>query len=116
MKINKLHKKISDKFEIARKYYNIVFDMNDIHITAKELDLVAFSATNGTMSTPPIREEYIKRFKVSKASMYNMIARLQKIKILMKDKEGKIRVNSQIHPDFNQKEFLIAIKIINNGN
>jgi hypothetical protein len=114
-KIQKIEKLYSSQIEVAKQYYKIVFEMNGIHIRDKELELIAFSAVRGTISTPPIREEYIETCKVSNASMHNMSARLQKFKVFIKDKEGKVRVNPQIHPDFSQPEILIAIKLTNNG-
>lgn len=100
------------KFEVARRYYVILCELNNIKITKNELNLLAYSAVYGTLSTPPVRDEFMRRFKIPKHSMYNMIGKLKKLNILIKDKEKKIRVNPQILPDFN-KNLVLAIKLEN---
>lgn len=111
----KISKSYDSLFEIARKYYSIVFDLGNIKVTTSELDLIAFSAVNGTISTPPVRDEFIKEFKVPKGSVYNMVSKLQKMKIFVKDTDNKVRVNKQILPDFNN-ELLLTITINKNAN
>ena len=88
------------EFEIARKYYLILFGVNDIHLTKSELDLVAFSAVNGTLSTPPIKQQFSEEFGIPTASIYNMIGKLKKLQIIIKDTEHKYRINPIILPDF----------------
>jgi len=108
--------KYDTDFEIARKYYVILFALNNLKITHKELDLVAYCAVHGTISTPPVRNEFMRIFNVPKNSVYNMISELKKLNILFKDKDNKIRINPQILPDFNKKELILAIKISKNVN
>lgn len=111
----KIQKSYSTEFDIAKRYYTIVFGLNDMHITPNELNLVAFSAVMGTISTPPIRKQFCEQFDLAAGSVYNMVAKLQNMSILIKDKDNKIRVNQTILPDFTKKELLIVIKMLNNG-
>lgn len=106
----KIEKKLKSKFDIARKYYSFLFDINDIRLNKSQLDLVAYCSLHGTFSTPPVREEFIKKFKVHKNTVYNILAFLQKKGILIKDKDKKIRVNPQITLDFN-KPLVLQVKL-----
>lgn len=111
--IQRIHKEYKSTFEVARRYYKIIFELNNLHITPKELDLVAFSAINGTISTPPVREQFIKEFNIPIGSIYNMSAKLQKSGVLVKDKDDKIRVHPSILPDFTQGDLMLVIKLDN---
>ena len=113
MKIQKIHKKYS-LFEKAKKYYTILFILNDLPISFKEIDLVAFCAIKGTISTPPVRDEFVKLFHSSKNTVYNMSAKLQKQGIFIKT-QNKIKINPVILLDFSEELFL-AIKLSNDIN
>ncbi len=108
--LQRIHKSYSSEFEIAKRYYTIVFGLNDIHVTKNELNLVAFSAVMGTISTPPNRKQFSKEFDIPAGSVYNMVARLQKLQVFQKDGSNKVRVNPAILPDF-KKDLLLVIKI-----
>lgn len=105
-----IESKVKTDFDMARKYFSVLFAANDIKLTASELDLITFCSIKGTFSTPPIREEFIKQFNVHKNTVYNMLAKLQKQNILVKDENKKIRVNPQILTDF-QKPIILQIKL-----
>lgn len=107
----RIQKSYNTSFDIARCYYSVLFGINDVHVTKNELNLVAFSAVMGTISTPPIRKQFCNEFNVPTGSVYNMVARLQKLNILNKDKENKIRVNPSILPDFSNPNILLVIKM-----
>ena len=112
----RIAKTYSSEFEVAKKYYTIVFGLNDIHLTKHELNLVAFSAVNGTISTPPIKEQFCKEFNISSASIYNIIGKLKKLDILIKDKDNKIRVNPIILPNFGlHSNIVLVIKMLKDG-
>jgi hypothetical protein len=101
------------EFDIAKKYYTIIFTLNDIHLTKNEINLVAFSAVNGTLSTPPIKQQFCEQFDVPSASVYNIIGKLKKLNILIKDRENKIRINPVILPDFAQHtDIILVIKML----
>lgn len=115
--IQKIHKKYKGDFELAKKYYQILFILNDFYndkgkkvsITESELNLIAFSSIKGTISTPPVREEFIKEFNVPIGSVYNMSAKLQKLGIFVKEDE-KIRIHPSINHNF-QNNVALVIKM-----
>ena len=111
LKLLPIQKSFKSEFEIAKKYYSIVLLLNNLSITPTELNLLSFIAVNGTISTPPVRDEFMKEFDIHKNHVYNMQAKLQKLKLLIKDKENKVRVNPNIHPDFNNPDLILMVKL-----
>lgn len=111
-----IHKVYTSRFEIAQKYYMILFDLNNIHVTKGELNLISFLAVHGTVSTPSVRKLFEETFGAPINSIYNMVSKLQKKRLLVKDKDNKIRVNPQILPDFSKGDLLLVIKIHSDGN
>lgn len=98
----RINKKFS-KFDFAKKYYSILFTLNNIHLSIGELNLFCYCAVNGTLSTPPVRNGFIEEFGIPKNSVYNMMSRLQKRKLLVKI-QGKIRINPAFYIDFNKDD------------
>src|SRR6185437_12988854 len=92
----------SSEIDIARKFYSILFSINGIEVTPKELALLSFSSVRGSLSSPPIRDAFIEGFGVSKGTVYNMLSSLQKRKLMVKV-EGKVRINPSIQIDFFQE-------------
>lgn len=113
MEINfqKITSNCADELEVARKYYHVLFGLNNIHVTKKELDLVAFSAIYGSISTPGLKEEFTKQFKAPLPSIYNMIGRLKKLNIFVKE-SGKYNINPVIYVNFLlNPNIVLAVKI-----
>lgn len=109
-------KSYKSEFEIAKKYYTIIFGLNDIHLTKNEMNLVAFAAVNGTLSTPPIKQQFCEEFKVPAASVYNMIGKLKKLSIFIKDRDNKIRINPIILPNFAlHSDIILVVKMLKDG-
>lgn len=110
----KIKKEYKSNFDFAKTYYSIIFELNQIKVTPSEINLIAYSSVYGTLSTPPVRDEFMTQFNIPKGSFYNMIARLQKNKLLVKQ-SGKIRVNPAIQLDFTKPIYKIDLTIINNS-
>lgn len=89
-------------FELARKYYSILFELNDIHITEKEMNLLAFTACRGSISTLPAKKDFSEQFQMSNSSINNIISKLQRMGILKKI-EGKTKLNPRLQVDLNKK-------------
>jgi len=114
MIVQKLRNISEDSFNLAKRYYRIIFALNDIHVTESELNLIVFSALHGTISTPPVRNEFIKKFNTPINSIYNMSSKLQKRGIFVKENDEKVRVNPAILPGF--KDDLTLVIKLENGN
>lgn len=107
MTIPTIEKKLKDDVEVAIIYYSTLFKVNSISLSDIEINLIAFSAVRGTLSSPPIREEFIRRFNSSKGTVYNVSSKLKRQGLLIKEK-GKLRVNPSLQMDF-KKPLLLKL-------
>lgn len=110
--IQKINKEYTSSMEFAKAYYTFITQINKIDITSKEMDLLCYCAINGTISTPPVRDAFIKEYNTPKGSVYNMVAKLQKLRLMVKI-NGKIRVNPALQIDFNKPSYKIELSLIN---
>lgn len=104
--------KISNKdgFTIAEKYYTILSNVNSLGLTEREIQLVAFTAIRGNISYSNIRQEFCEKYKSSSATINNMISKLKKINVLVKD-GTKVKVNPKIILPFNDADLVLIITL-----
>lgn len=112
--IQKLHKNVSDEFELAQKYYAILSDVNDLQLAKKEIQLIAFIAVRGNITEKNLREEFCRDYNTTVATINNMVSRLSKYensRILIKDVKDKLtKVNPVIQLDFNS-DIILQIEL-----
>jgi hypothetical protein len=99
--LQKLKKVDSNALTVAERYYSILSVINDLELTKRELQLIAFTAMRGNMSYKEYREEFCSMYKSSSPSINNMISKLKKSNILVKD-NNKIKVHPKIQLDFSK--------------
>jgi DNA-binding MarR family transcriptional regulator len=63
---------LSSTLEIALKYYTILSVLGDMHLTPRELQLLAFTATRGSISPGGAKQQFIEQFGSSKATIANL--------------------------------------------
>ena len=97
--VQKLSPKTPDEFSSAESYYNILSSINKLGLTEREVQLIAFTAIRGNISTPNVRQEFCERYSSTVPTISNMISKLKKSNILVKEK-GKVKVNPIIVLDF----------------
>lgn len=97
--IQKLLRKVDDDYFMAEKYYSIISTINDLKLTQREVQLISFIAVKGNISYSNVKDEFCERFNSSSATIYNMISKLKKIRVLVKD-NTKLKVNPLISIDF----------------
>jgi len=108
MIVQKLKKQINTNEELAEKYYSILSVVNGMGLTHREIQLIAFTAIKGNITTKGAREEFCKTHSTSSPTINNIISKLKKIKIFVKD--GKdITINPLIVLDFSKS---IGIQIV----
>jgi biotin operon repressor len=93
--VQKLKKAEKDVFSVAERYYTILSAINDIGLTEREIQLVAFTAIRGNISYSNIRQEFCEKYKSSSPTINNMISKLKKLGVLVKD-GSKVKVNPMI--------------------
>lgn len=106
----KIHKEYSKPIDLAIVYYQILSDLNNLNLSKREIELIAHTAIRGVISSITSKEEYIKKFGSSKATVNNMISKLTRMKLFIKT-ENKIEVNKQICPDFSKKNLVLQLNL-----
>lgn len=97
--VQKLRKEEQSALAVAKRYYSILSAVNDLRLTERELQLIAFTAIKGNISYSTNREEFCKLYKSSSPTINNIISKLKKVGVLVKD-ASKIKVNPKILLNF----------------
>jgi hypothetical protein len=111
--VQKLKKTEADVFDKAQRYYTVMSAINDLYLTERELQLVAFTAIRGNISYKNIREEFCEKYNSSAPTINNIISKLKRVGVLVKD-GTKIKVNPFIALNF-ENDLMLEIKIGSNG-
>lgn len=107
--LQKLRRKEDNDILIAEKYYTILSAVNNLNLTTREIQLVAFTAIKGNISYSNIRQEFCEIYKTTSPTINNIISKLKKINVLVKD-GTKVKVNNLIVLDFT-KDITLEIKL-----
>ena len=97
--IQKFLRKVEDDYAMAEKYYSLLSTVNDLNLTTREIQLVAFTAIHGNISYSNIREDFCKKYNSTSPTINNIISKLKKIGVFVKD-GSKIKVNPVIILNF----------------
>lgn len=107
--LQKLRRKEDSDILIAEKYYTILSAVNNLNLTTREIQLVAFTAVKGNISYANNRQEFCEMYKTTSPTINNIISKLKKINVLVKD-GTKVKVNNMIVLDF-AKDLTLEIKL-----
>jgi hypothetical protein len=105
----KLKRSLADSYVIAEKYYTFLSIVNNLNLTEREIQLVAFTAIKGNISYANNRQEFCSKYNSSEATIYNIISKLKKIGVLIKE-GNKVKVNPVISLDF-ESNLVLEIKL-----
>lgn len=108
--VQKLKKQLEDSYAIAEIYYSLLSAINDLGLTNREIQLIAFTAVKGNISYANIREEFCAKFNSSPPTINNMISKLKKIGVFIKD-GTKVKVNPIIVLNFD-RDIALHINLI----
>jgi len=108
--VQRLKKNVSTDIELAEKYYSILSAINSLKLTEREIQLIAFTAVKGNITYANVREEFCKRYNSTSPSINNIISKLKRIGIFIKE-NGKVKVNPIIVINFT-KDLTLDIKLI----
>ena len=59
--VQRLKRSVEDQIVMAEKYYRILSAVNDLRLTNREVQLIAFAATRGNISYANIRKEFCEK-------------------------------------------------------
>lgn len=99
-------KKHKTQLDLASRYFRLLMILGGekgIHLPPREIDLLAYTAVKGTISTKPAKDEFVSLYKSSTATLNNLISSLTEKKMLYKDK-NMIRVHPSIRPRFQENK------------
>jgi hypothetical protein len=108
--IQELKYSLEDEYTVAQKYYGILSAINNLKLTKREVQLIAFTAVKGNISYANARKQFCEKYDTTTATINNIISKLKKIGIFIKD-SGKVSVNPIIVIDF-KKNLNLVIRIL----
>ena len=111
--VQKFLRKVEDDYAMAEKYYSMLSTINDLKLTQREIQLVAFTAIRGNISYSNIREDFCNKYNSTSPTINNIISKLKRIGVFVKD-GTKIKVNPVILLPFNQN-ITLELKMEHNG-
>jgi len=110
MIVQRLKLDVSTDMELAEKYYSILSAINNLHLTEREIQLIAFTAIKGNITYANVREEFCKTYKSTSPTINNIVSKLKKIGVFIKE-NGKVKVNPIISIDF-KKDLMLDIRLV----
>jgi hypothetical protein len=108
--VQRLKKDISSDMELAQKYYSVLSAINNLGLTEREIQLISFTAIKGNITFANVREEFCKTYNSTSPSINNIISKLKKVGIFIKE-NGKVKVNPIIVVDF-RNDLTLEIKLV----
>ena len=110
MIVQSLKKVVDTDFQLAEKYYSILFTINNLHLTEREIQLIAFTAIKGNITYANVREEFCKTYNSTSPTINNIVSKLKRLGIFIKE-NGKVKINPKIIIDF-KKDLMLNIKLV----
>ena len=107
--IQKLNKQEPSELELAIRYFTIIGAVTGVHLTRKQIQLLAWTAIKGTISSGGAIKDFITTFDSSKGTLENLKASLIKKGFIVKQ-EGKYRLIPSLSLSF-QERILLQINI-----
>ena len=108
--VQRLKKSVKDDIALAEKYYRILSSINDLKLTNREVQLIAFAAIKGNISYANIRQEFCTIYDSTSPAINNIISKLKKMGVFVKD-GTKVKVNPFILLNF-EKDIILQISLI----
>lgn len=107
--LQKLRKQLPSDIHKAVKYYSLLSVLNDLGLTLKQVELLAFTAVRGTITSPSARTEFVEMFGSSLASLENVKNKLKRRGWLLRI-DNKYRVNPRVNLDFS-RDIILQINL-----
>lgn len=108
--LQKLKKSVNSEFERAEMYYGVLSLVNNLGLTEREIQLIAFTAIRGNITNVNVINEFCKKHNSSYNTIKNIVWKLKRYGIFTKQ-NNKIKINPVICLDFN-KPLTLQINII----
>jgi hypothetical protein len=103
--VKTINKSFSNKIKAGITWFKLIAALNDIKLTPRELELLAFINYRGTISSLQAKEEFCRVFGSSIATISNMTKKTSNLwtsKLLVRI-NSKIKINPAIRVDFDSQ-------------
>ncbi len=110
MIIQRLDKELG-ALEKAIIYYQIISVVNNLNLSKREIEVMAYTNKRGTISSATAKQQFINIFGSTISTINNIITKLRKMGLLVKINRKTV-VNPKINLDFSQK-VTVAITLNN---
>lgn len=115
--LQRIQKSVKSSLDMAVKYYTILSTLNGLGFTPREIQLLAFMAVRGSISSGGAKEAFIEQFGSSKATIGNMVHKLSGEGYLVRESNGRrktdrVLLHPQLRLDFS-KALLLGITLNN---
>jgi hypothetical protein len=107
--VQRLKNSVEDSYALAEKYYRILSAVNNLKLTQREVQLIAFAAIKGNISYANIRKEFCEKYDSTSPAINNIISKLKKMGVFVKD-GTKVKVNPIILLNF-EKDVILQISL-----
>lgn len=111
MIIQRLKKIVDSDMDMSILYYTILSAVNNLHLTEREIQLISFTAIKGNITYANVREEFCNTYNSTSPSINNIISKLKKVGIFIKE-NGKVKVNPIINSIDFTKDLTLDIKLL----
>lgn len=102
---------------VISKYFKILFELNDIHVTSQEANVLAYAAYYGELSTIRSRSACMRELNIPVNSLNNAVHTLNKKGLLKKVGPNKTNViNPALNLDTFKEDLLLRIELSNGTN
>jgi hypothetical protein len=108
--VQKLQRKLPSNIEKAIMYYTILSVVNNLKLTDKQVELLAFTSVRGTITSPSARSEFVEMFDSSLQSLENIKNKLKR-KGWLVEVDKKYRVNPRVNLDFT-RDIVLQINLV----
>jgi len=97
--VQRIKKNYPAPIDVGIKYFSILSVLNNLKLTKKEIQLMAFTATRGIISSYGSKESFYRLYGSTPASLGNMVGALLKRKLLIKV-DKRITINPILSINF----------------
>ena len=87
MILQKLKYGTPGSLHLAESYFGIMSILNDLELAKREVELLAFTAVRGNIGSATSKKEFVEQYHSSLATVGNMVSKLTKRGLLLKDKK-----------------------------
>jgi hypothetical protein len=79
-----VQKIVKDSPDVAKLYFGIIANINDLPLTDRDISLLSFVAMYGNISEKTNREAFCLLYKTTTDSINNIVSKLKKMGMLVK--------------------------------